>query len=95
MSEPPNNYRKPNNCPYCNAFVDAACRFENEEEKPEPDCLSVCINCAKVSIFDKDMKLQRFDMNTLDVEDHAYIVRIQYNAHGVGGRYKSTKKPKH
>lgn len=88
MSEPDNNYRKANNCPYCNSFLDAAMQLENEEEKPEPGCLSVCIKCAKVSVFDDDMNFQRFDMNILDIDEHAYIVAIQYHAHRVHNRYK-------
>ncbi len=87
MDNPPNNYRKKNNCPYCNVFVDAALIPDDEKEKPIPGALSVCIHCAKVSIFDDEMKLKVFDMNGLDKDDHAHVVRIQYHIHGSQGKY--------
>ena len=94
MSEPPNGYRNANFCPYCNHKTDAAMIPEDESQVPESGALSVCIKCAKVSSFGDDMKLQRFDMNTLDIDDHAHVLRMQFMVHDVNGRYPK-KKPKH
>jgi hypothetical protein len=90
-SEPKNKYRKGNHCPYCNHYCDAATLPEDEEAAPYVGALSVCIECAKVSAFDKDMKLERFDMNTLDQDEHAFVTKMQYAIHGVRGRYSPKK----
>lgn len=91
--QPKNGYRKSNHCPYCNHFCDAASLPESEDEAPFPGALSICINCAKPSVFSEEMKLERFDMNTLDIEEHAHIVKMQATIHGVRGRYHV--KPNH
>lgn len=84
---PKNEYKKSNNCPYCKYHANAAMNPDNEKEKPTPGALSVCIRCAKTSVFDEGMSLIPFDMNSLDEEDHAHVVRLQYNIHGVRGVY--------
>lgn len=92
MTLPPNEFIKVNHCPYCNHKATAAMRLEDEKEKPIPGALSICIECAKISVFNDDMNLDKFDMNTLDLEDHVYLVRLQYMTHGVHGRYIKEKK---
>ena len=65
MSEPENKYRKPNNCPYCGYFCDAAMMQEDEKQVPEAGDLSFCLMCCEPSIFGDDMKLQKFDLNSI------------------------------
>lgn len=89
---PPNGFLKNNYCPYCNYNSTAAMRLENGADKPEPGALSICAKCAKIAIFKDDMSLDRFDMNTVDLEDHAYLIKMQYMAHGVNGRYAKENK---
>lgn len=92
MSEPVNGYRKKNVCPYCNHHVDAALNPDNEKEVPIAGALSICIHCAKASIFNENMQLERFDMNTLDIDDHVFIVKMQYHIHHARGRYPAPKR---
>lgn len=87
--QPKNKYRNQNYCPYCNHSTDAAFIPEDETQKPVPGNLNICIQCAKPSVFTEDMKLDKFDMTTLDKDDHAHIVKMQYTIHGVNGRYSS------
>lgn len=72
-----NGYRKPNSCPFCSKFVDAATRPEDLKDVPEPGCLSVCIHCREVSMFTEDMTLEKFDLNLLTLEDAQHINKIQ------------------
>lgn len=88
MSKPPNDYRKENYCPYCNHHMDAACMPGDETAKPTPGALSVCIKCTKVSVFDDLMNIIPFDINTLDQEDHAHVIKMQYIIHGSQGHYQ-------
>lgn len=44
-------------CPYCKAFLNAASNTLNESKSPEAGDLSVCLSCAEILIFDKDLKL--------------------------------------
>ncbi len=87
MSEPANKYRKENYCLYCGYCLDAAMIPGDDTAVPTPNSLSVCIKCAKVSMFDDDMKLVPFDLNILHQEDHAHIIRMQYYVHGAQGHY--------
>ena len=64
--EPENGYRKPNNCPYCGYFCDAA-TFSGEGKKaPKSGDLSFCLMCLGPSEFDKNMKMIKFDLNSID-----------------------------
>ncbi len=64
--EPENNYRKPNNCPYCGYFCDAATMVGDKKAKPKKGDLSFCIMCSESSIFAKNMKMVKFDLNSID-----------------------------
>lgn len=64
-SSPENGYRKPNKCPYCNHFCDAALCTDDDMEKPSPGDISFCIICFEPAEFDKDMKLIKFDLDSI------------------------------
>lgn len=77
-NEPDNGYRKPNNCPYCDYFCDAATMTEDKMKTPSPGDLSFCIMCIEACEFDKDMKLIKFDINSIkDIVERNRIKGIQ------------------
>lgn len=61
-----NNYRKPNNCPYCGYFCDAAEMLEDKNAIPYPGDLSFCFMCSEAMQFDENMNLIKFDLNSID-----------------------------
>lgn len=63
--QPENGYRKPNHCPYCGYFCDAASFPSDEKKAPKPGDLSFCLMCSGASEFDKDMKMVMFDLNSI------------------------------
>lgn len=65
-SKPENGYRKPNKCPYCNHFCDAALCTEDDLEKPSPGDISFCVICFEASEFDKDMTLIKFNLDNIE-----------------------------
>jgi len=53
---------KPSRCPFCAYKLNGAAGMvavESETAKPSPGDFSVCIECANVLIFDKDLSLRR------------------------------------
>ena len=61
---------KHNKCPYCTYNCDSA--FMNpidpdykESNKPVPGNVSFCLMCGEPSRWDHDMKLIKFDLNTI------------------------------
>lgn len=47
------------NCPQCNYFMDASTSIDGDEDiKPSPGDISLCIKCGAMLDFDDDMKLQ-------------------------------------
>lgn len=60
-----NGYRKDNNCPYCGYFCDAATMPNDNKQKPTVGDLSFCLMCCEPSQFDKNMKLIKFDINSI------------------------------
>ena len=63
---PDNGYRKPNNCPYCGYYCDAALMHEDDKTTPNSGDLSFCLMCCKPSQFDDDMNLIKFDIDSID-----------------------------
>jgi len=61
-----NNYRKSNYCPYCGYFCDAATMAGDPKGIPTPGSLSFCLMCCNPCEFDKDLILQKFDINTIN-----------------------------
>lgn len=43
-------------CPHCGKFTDAA--MGEEGTSPSEGCISICIGCAKPSVFNKDLTLR-------------------------------------
>lgn len=72
-----NCYRKENYCPYCNHHVDRAFIPGKEGAVPSVGDLSLCIRCADVSIFNKDLILEKFDPSTLSPAGEAHIREMQ------------------
>jgi len=53
----PHHYES--NCPQCNYFMDASTSIDGDENvKPSPGDISLCIKCGAMLDFDDDMKLQ-------------------------------------
>ena len=52
---------KPDRCPHCGALVDAAgsAPGDKDEGGPEQGSISICLYCARPSIFDSDLRLHR------------------------------------
>lgn len=72
-----NGFRKKNICPYCAKACDRAIEMDNPKSKPEPGCLSICLGCVKVSQFDKNLNLIKFNENELSLEDSLDINRMK------------------
>ncbi len=74
--EPLNKYRKPNTCPYCGYYCDAATILDGDvKTPPKVGDLSFCIRCAGSSEFDENMILKRFNLNW--IEDKAYMEKLK------------------
>jgi hypothetical protein len=58
------NFIKKNICPHCTYPCDSATMIKGED-KPRPGCLSFCLMCCEPSVFDDNMKLIKFDLNTI------------------------------
>lgn len=67
--EPLNKFRKPNTCPYCGHYCDAATIIDDDKRiPPTVGSLSFCINCAESSEFDKNMILIKFNLDSIENE---------------------------
>jgi len=56
-------------CPVCLYTLDAASGFDNN--RPEPGDITVCLNCAFILVFKKNMKVRKAtnkDLSELDKE---------------------------
>lgn len=53
-------------CPHCNHTLDAATNLEDENLKPRKDDLTICINCAEILQFDKNIRPVKLKGMTLD-----------------------------
>ena len=73
MSEIDNEFRKSNNCPYCNHQVDRAFKPDEPGAIPVVGNLSICIRCAEVSEFDDEMKLIKFDLSRMAIDERLHI----------------------
>ena len=52
-------------CPYCGSKLDAASGLD-EAAKPKPGCLSVCIECAEICVFNEQLALEKPEHGTLE-----------------------------
>lgn len=55
---------KRNRCPYCTYPCDSATNLD-ENERPEPGCISFCLMCCEPAVWDGNMKLVKFDLNSI------------------------------
>ena len=73
----------PDYCPKCGLLCDAVSDPEDPEgldSKPQQGDISICINCAKLLVFDKDLKLQpcpEEKINSLDEDTLKIIVKTK------------------
>lgn len=73
-------YIKPNICPYCTYPCDSAGGIgEFEGYKPSSGDLSFCLMCSMPSIFDDEMTLVKFDLNSIkDLVERNRLKAIQF-----------------
>ena len=70
----------PDYCPKCGFLCDAVSDPEGLDSKPQEGDISICINCAKLLVFDKDLKLQpcpEEKINSLDEDTLKIIVKTK------------------
>lgn len=60
------NFVKKNLCPYCTYPCESAGGIgEYRADKPYPGCLSFCLMCCNPATWDANMKLVKFDLNSI------------------------------
>lgn len=57
---------KKNICPYCTYPCDSAGSLGKEKDRPEAGSISYCLMCCEPSIFDPEMNLVKFDLNSIE-----------------------------
>lgn len=57
---------KPDRCPHCGAYVDAAGEADGTEGGPEQGSISICLYCARPSVFDNDLRLRKMTPAQMD-----------------------------
>ncbi len=72
------NFVGKNICPYCLHKADSAVNENDETMKPGPGDIVLCIRCGEVSEFDKKMKMMKFNVSRLPLEDLKDIRHKQY-----------------
>lgn len=73
-----NNYLKSNNCPYCGYFCDSATMIDKKRSIPKVGDLSFCLMCCGSIQFGKDMKLTKFDLNSIkNINERVRLKAIQ------------------
>ncbi len=64
-------------CPACNHDIDAATAADGTGAKAKEGDLSICFYCASVLQFRASLSLAVFDVNGLDAETRALVLRIR------------------
>jgi hypothetical protein len=60
------NFVKENICPYCTYPCESAGGIDGaERSKPHPGCISFCLMCCRAATWDANMKLVKFDLNSI------------------------------
>lgn len=60
------HFVKENICPYCTYPCESANGIgEHSVEKPHPGCISFCLMCCSAAQWDVNMKLVKFDLNSI------------------------------
>ncbi len=65
-----------NTCPFCGYFSDCVSHLQQDALPKEGD-VSFCIKCGEVSLFDKELKLGKINMDELPFETKEEIARIK------------------
>ena len=65
-------------CPHCGYELNACSNPDDLESKemPKKGDISICINCAKILTFDKDLKLQPCPKEIIDELDEESLKQI-------------------
>lgn len=71
------NFVRENTCPFCSHKTDSAFNEENENIKPNPGDIALCLMCGEVSEFDHNMILIKVDICKLDTKSILYIRKQQ------------------
>lgn len=61
-----------NKCPRCKATIDASESISQEKAQPSEGDISVCLYCAAILVFQKDLTMRectREELNSLRIED--------------------------
>jgi hypothetical protein len=54
------SHATPATCPHCSYEIDASTGvFQDEAIKPSEGSVSICLNCGKLSVFTKNLKLRK------------------------------------
>ncbi len=65
-----------NECPYCGYFTDRVGSLEANLTPSKGD-VSLCIRCGNISEFGEKLKLVKFNLDTLTLEEKEEITRIK------------------
>ncbi len=65
MKKKNKHFVKKNICPYCTYPCDSAFMHEDDKQKPDPFDLSFCLMCCEPSQWDQNMKLIKFDLDSV------------------------------
>ncbi len=69
---------KENKCPYCCCKMNAATSLDDEAYIPVAGDLSFCIMCCEASQYDKDMKMVKFDIDSIkDLMERNKLKNVQ------------------
>ena len=67
-------------CPNCNHKLDAVINMQDENAKPRRGDFTVCINCAEILQFGKNLRLKKLkgkELETMDQETFFGIMKIR------------------
>lgn len=60
------NFVKENICPHCTYPCESASGIDGAERfNPHPGCISFCLMCCGAAAWDANMKLVKFDLNSI------------------------------
>src|ERR1700744_300392 len=81
-----------NRCPYCSYDTSAATSIKGNS-KPNKGNISFCMMCCQPSIFDENMILIKFDLNSItNLVDRNHIKSIQFRMNEFWEQDKVTNK---
>jgi hypothetical protein len=84
-------------CPFCRHTVNAASMFEPEHEAPGPGDFVLCLNCAAILRFDRDMIARKLDADALQalVDDPEFARELARRRLQIRAFIAHTKRGKH